>query len=343
MSMPIPTLSSPTFKFPSPSRLRLRIRNQTISFRPQQLKNQTFIPKFTQQIFGVLHFRKLGFCLNAAGNGDYNVEADDDAERLARGDSTMPDRFRYLTKEAPDPPIRWPWFVALGFLLYAWRAVFYELGNWKKAALPVFSFVGYLLKLVLAVIFHFIGDPITSSIRSMETLIFTVRSYYSWIIAYAPIPELSAIIVFASIVLAIGEAAVPNSISSQPYILTVAGLIGYAAVANYISEPGFWTLLLGLYGFSRLFKKRDDVTSALPAAAVLAAIGEPWIRVLVIFSYLALAITHYSKKLSEGKEEVEAVTTSQRVPVPLLCAGLAIGIRLAANWAGYRHLTWMIV
>ncbi|XP_065876265.1 uncharacterized protein [Euphorbia lathyris] len=345
MSMPIATLSPPTFKFPSISRLALRNRNQTISFCPPQLKNETLNPKLTQKGFGIFYSRKLGFCLNAAedgkGVGDNNVE--DDAERLARGDSTMPDRFRYLTEEAPDPPIRWPWFVALGFLLYAWRAVFYELGNWKKAALAVVSFVGYLLKLLLAIIFHFIGDPITSTIRSVETLIYAVQSYYSWIIHYAAIPELSTIIVFASIILAIGEAAVPNSISSQRYLLTVSGLIGYAAVANYISEPGFWTLLFGLYGFSRLIKRRDDVTSALPAAAVLAAIGEPWIRVVVIFSYLTLAITHYSRKLSEGNtEEVEGVTTDQRVPVPLLCAGLAIGIRLAANWAGYRHLTWMI-
>lgn len=35
----------------------------------------------------------------------------DEAEEESRGESTMPERFRYLTKEAPDPPVRWPWFV----------------------------------------------------------------------------------------------------------------------------------------------------------------------------------------------------------------------------------------
>lgn len=35
----------------------------------------------------------------------------DKAEEEARAQSTMPERFRYLTKEAPDPPVRWPWFV----------------------------------------------------------------------------------------------------------------------------------------------------------------------------------------------------------------------------------------
>ena len=100
---------------------------------------------------------------------------------------------------------------------------------------------------------------------------------------------------------------------------------------------------MGLYGFSRLVKKRDDVTSALPVTAALAAVGEPWIRFLAILSYLALAISHHSKLSSQGKEEVEGATTGTRVPMPLLWAALAIGIRLAAKWAGYRHLTWMVV
>ena len=38
-------------------------------------------------------------------------ETEDEAERFARRESTMPDRFRHLTKEAPDTPVRWPWFI----------------------------------------------------------------------------------------------------------------------------------------------------------------------------------------------------------------------------------------
>ncbi|XP_030462144.1 uncharacterized protein LOC115682140 [Syzygium oleosum] len=279
------------------------------------------------------------FVSNAESGGSGEV---DEAERAARGQSTMPERFRYLNREAPDPPIRWPLFVALPFLIYAWRAVLFELSNWKKAALAIVGFVGYLLKLALALIFRFIGDPITSTIRCIETAIYSVRAFYSGIVAYAPVPELTVIIMLASAVLAIGEAVVPNCVSSQPYSLTVAGLIGYAAVKGYISEPVLWTSLVGLYGYSRVIKKRDDVSSMLPAAAVMAAIGEPWVRVVAIASYLALAISHHSRKLSEGKE-VEEVVTNRRLPMPLFAAALAIGIRVAAKWVGYRHLTWMIV
>lgn len=295
--------------------------------------------------------RHLGVSANARGSEgglDNGVsEASgvdlDQAEKEARAQSTMPERFRYLTKEAPDRPVRWPWFVALAFLVYAWRAVLFELSNWRNAALGIVRFMGYVLKYILAVIFHFFGDPITFSIRFVEDALYTIRAFYSGIVAYAPVPDLTIIIVLASVVLAVAEATVPHCINSQPYMLTVSGLIGYAAVRGYISEPLFWTLLVGLYAFSRLFKRRDNVSSTMPVAAVLAAIGEPWIRVLVLISFTGLAIFHHSRMLSEGKEIAEVETAKRRLPIPLLAAALAIGIRVAAKWAGYRHLTWMIV
>uniref|UniRef100_A0A2P2NRG3 Uncharacterized protein MANES_13G151300 n=1 Tax=Rhizophora mucronata TaxID=61149 RepID=A0A2P2NRG3_RHIMU len=343
MSMPITAPSLPTFKILSFPRLTLQTRNQTIPFHSSLIKTQAFNPKPTYKRLLLLRTRNLGFCVNAENGRGESKDGVNDAEMVARGESTMPERFRYLSKEAPDPPILWPWFVALGFLIYAWRAVLFELGNWRKAALAIVGFVGYLMKILLAFIFHFVGDPITSMIRCVETAIYTVRAFYSSIVTNAPVPELTMIIILASSVIAIAEAAVPNSAICQPYLLTFSGVIGYAAVRSYISEPLFWTLLLGLYGFSQVVKKRDNVTSALPVAAVLAAIGEPWVRVLAIVLFMALAISQHSNKLSDGKDEIEVATTGKRVPVPLLCAALAIGIRLAAKWAGYWHLTWMIV
>ncbi|KAF8079552.1 hypothetical protein N665_1018s0008 [Sinapis alba] len=270
-------------------------------------------------------------------------ETEDEAERFARRESTMPDRFRHLTKEAQDTSVRWPWFVALAFLVYAWRAVLFELSNWRNAAFAIVRFLGDISKFALALVFHFIGDPITSLIALVETAIYSVRGFYSGIVAYTPVRELTTVILLASSVLAIGEAVAPNSISKQPYVVTLAGLLGYAAVQSYISEPFFWTVLVGLYGYSRLIKKRDDVTSALPSAAVLAGVGEPWVRVVAITGYLALAMYHNSTKKSSSDEEEEGQSLRKTPPVPLLAAALAIGVRLAAKWAGYRHLTWMIV
>lgn len=230
----------------------------------------------------------------------------------------------------------------MAFALYAWRTVLWELSNWKKAVAAIFQFLGYILKLALAIVFHFIGDPITSMIRGVETTFYSIRACYSWIIAYAPIQELTTIIILSSAVLAISEATVPDSVNGQPFLLTLAGLIGYAAVRSYISELFFWILLFGLFSFARFVKKRDYVSSALPVAAVLAAVGEPWIRVIVLASYLALAIVQHSKQTSDGNGN-EAAGPVRRVPIPLLCTALAIGVRIAAKWAGYRHLTWMIV
>ncbi|KAM5580896.1 hypothetical protein ABKV19_010219 [Rosa sericea] len=346
MATTIPILTSPNPSFLRPkitsfSPLTTRLHNQTIPFRSsakiQSLNtNQTQnFPGFSGKAIGFLFERKLRVRVSAKENGV------DEAEEESGGESTMPERFRYLTEEAPDPPVRWPWFVALAFLIYAWRAVLLELSNWKKGALALVQFVGYLLKLSLAIIFHFIGDPITYTIRFIETTIYAVRSYYSGIVAYAPIRELTTVIMLASTVLAIAEAVVPNSANCQPILLTLSGVVGYAVVFNYISEPFFYTILVGLYGYSRFVKRRDDVTSALPSAAVLAAVGEPWIRVLVIPLFLALAIYNHTKKLPERKADV--VVTNRKLPLPLLGAALAIGIRLAAKWAGYRHLTWKIV
>ncbi|CAN4117498.1 unnamed protein product [Withania somnifera] len=235
----------------------------------------------------------------------------------------MPDRFRYLTKEVPDKPVRWPWFIALAFLLYAWRTVLWELGNWKKAVGAIFRFLGYILKFAVSVVYYFVGDQITAVIRFIESTIYSVRAFYSGVIAYAPVQELTIIIVLASCVLAIGEAAVPDSVDSQPYLLTAAGIMGYAAVRGYISEL-------------------DYVSSALPAAASMTAVGEPWVRLVVMVSYVALAILQHSKT-PLNKSEDETTGAIRKVPFPLICAALAIGVRLAAKWAGYRHLTWMIV
>ncbi|XP_021717407.1 uncharacterized protein LOC110685226 [Chenopodium quinoa] len=316
--------------------------NQTLQFN-SSTPDSSFTQRFGLRISGA----KLGFCVRAENGGgerkrsEQEIE-DEELEEL-RGKSTMPDRFRYLTKEVPSPPLRWPWFVALAFLIYTWRSVLWELSNWKKLVANIFHFIGYLSKLVLALIFHFIGDPISYTILFFETAVHAVRSFYSSIATSAPIPELTSIIMLASIVLAIGEVASPNSIKCQPYLLTAAGIIGYGAVRGFIIEPVFWLMLAGLFSFSRLFKNRDNVSSALPVATVLASVGEPWVRVLAIISFTALAIHYHSKNLAEGNEVAEVTSSRGKVPFPLLGVALAIVIRVAAKWAGYRHLTWMVV
>ena len=117
MSIPITTLSSPTLKIPSFSRLSFQTdKRQTISChslaiktRPLSSHNQT-LKRFG--LFLDSRDRKLGFLVNAE-NGEGQGKRDDVFDDGERGESTMPERFRYLTKEAPDPPVKWPWFVGM--------------------------------------------------------------------------------------------------------------------------------------------------------------------------------------------------------------------------------------
>lgn len=232
------------------------------------------------------------------------------------------------------------WSAALGFLVYAWRTVLWELGNWKKATLAVISFFSYLSKFVLAFIFRFIGDPLTGLIRCVEFTLYSLRYIYSSIVAFAPVPELTRIILFSSAVLAIAEATVPESVERQQFILSLSGLIAFGAVSGYILEIFFWFFLCSFFLYSYFFRKRDAVSAALPSAAVLVAVGEPWVRILVFCLYLSLAIFQYSKSSEIQRTEVSG--SVRKPPVPLQVAALSIGIHVAAKWIRHRHLTWMI-
>ena len=71
------------------------------------------------------------------------------------------------------------------FLWYASRAFLFEFYNWRKGCICYCLFCGFLLKLVLALVFHFLGDPITSS----DNVVFKfalVRSLWSALVGILP-------------------------------------------------------------------------------------------------------------------------------------------------------------
>lgn len=68
--------------------------------------------------------RNLGLGFIARSSADEGQPSDaggvggsNDEEEEARGQSTMPSRFRHLTKEAPDRPVLWPWLIGMESLL----------------------------------------------------------------------------------------------------------------------------------------------------------------------------------------------------------------------------------
>lgn len=132
---PIPTILNLKRKFPcSNSTACYRIA----PYRPSVTKCQLFNNK-TNSYFHDFHGKGIGFWLGRKLNIYVCAKDDgvDEAEKEARGESTMPERFRYLTKEVSDPPVRWPWFVGNLFsftsdLLYSFFSCgLFEMWNLK--------------------------------------------------------------------------------------------------------------------------------------------------------------------------------------------------------------------
>lgn len=86
----------------------------SISRNPFKLQKAQNFSGFYGKNLRVPFWSKSKFCffVSAEKNGGGSTESGlDKAEEEARGQSTMPDRFRPLTKEAPDKPVRWPWYI----------------------------------------------------------------------------------------------------------------------------------------------------------------------------------------------------------------------------------------
>ncbi|RWV96665.1 hypothetical protein GW17_00040609 [Ensete ventricosum] len=103
----------PPFSAKSRSCLRLS--------RPNHGKGFTFVGASTPEPFlsraqirysSRIERRFLALAPRIGGSGNPETSRVDEVDEM-RGQSTMPERFRHLTKEAPDRPVRWPWVVGM--------------------------------------------------------------------------------------------------------------------------------------------------------------------------------------------------------------------------------------
>ncbi|KAJ4792224.1 Embryo defective 1923 [Rhynchospora pubera] len=268
--------------------------------------------------FGVSYRRNvgLGFACNAVEREDW------------MGDSSIPDQMKHLAKEAPDPPNKWLLFSGFALLLYTWRAILWELSKYESVLLPVVNIILDPIKLLLRIPMLLLSAIYTFVVYTFQTICF-----------YTPVPELTRVIFFSSIVLSIGGAVSTDSIDSQKHLLSLAGIVSFLTVCGYVPEVLFWVFLSGLFSYSFFVRQTDVVLAGLTPATALAAIGEPWVRGFVIILYLVVAIMQYFKytEVERAKVRGKMVMT----PLPLQVAALSIGISMAAAWARHRHLLWM--
>lgn len=107
--------SSQTPPFPLLTRTPI-ISSLSSLIRPKPLNLQH--PRST---FSGLDSKKLGFSLGRNIGFAIKAKNEEQVERknsvvdeeFDAGQSTMPDRFKHLLKDVPEPPIRWPYYVGM--------------------------------------------------------------------------------------------------------------------------------------------------------------------------------------------------------------------------------------
>ncbi|KAL2938030.1 Ribosomal RNA small subunit methyltransferase A [Bienertia sinuspersici] len=112
---------------------RSKTINQALQFNSSIAKT-CFIQQFKFPLRA-----KLEFLARAENGGEPKMNRNSKLEEL-RGQSTMPDRFKYLTKEAPSPPLRWPWLIGFFLSHFLFFLILYAV-----SLSPPLYFVGYLI------------------------------------------------------------------------------------------------------------------------------------------------------------------------------------------------------
>eukprot|EP01018_Ginkgo_biloba_P010614 Gb_06436 [translate_table: standard] len=290
-----------------------------------------------------LQDRAMGIVMHATAEDSGQAGSENAEEELRRREesSSLPPQLRKLTKEVPDPPNLLPWLAGFAILLITREVVVSELVRWVKAA-------GFGLKLLLNLAlgaFYLLLNPFVKPIAAIITgaawAFLIVKEVYAFIIDMTPVGGLIEAIVLSSAVLAIGEAIRENAVRSQQYTLGMAAFLGLGAVLGLFPPSVFVVLLFALFVFSLLVRKRDIVSSVMPVSAVLAAVAEPWVRGVVIASFLALAV--YKNWKSPEKEKVAVNTNAGYGGQPLIMflASLMVGLSVAAQWLYFRQLIWL--
>ncbi|KAH9322674.1 hypothetical protein KI387_017313, partial [Taxus chinensis] len=227
-------------------------------------------------------------------------------------------------------------------ILFLFRKVIvFELLCWLKHGLLGLDFLINKGIMALYTLLNPLVPLAVAVIQGTQWATYIVKEVYALIFNMTSVQAFTEAVVLSSAVLGVGEATKSNAVSSQPYTIGLAGFLGLGAVLGLFSSSIFVALLLALVAFSLLVMKRDRVSSIMPVAAVLAAVAEPWVRVVALASFLTLAIHQHWK--SPEKEQVTPDNGSRykEQPIILRVLSLMVGIAVAAQWLYFRHWIWL--
>lgn len=261
-------------------------------------------------------------------------------QRRRRGQ--IPPEWEELSTPVPEPPNYL--LLAAGFsIVYLTRhAVAAELIQWASIVailgLTIIRFTKRLLVALMLKALHLVKGPVAFVLTLAGCSGLIVRDIYSLIVNTTSIWPTSRALLLVTLVFSVGEATRATAVSGQPWLLLLASAFGVGTVWGAIDPAIFVLLLAFLTGFSLLVQKKDAVSAALPATAVLVAIAEPPLKAVAFALFLAVAVyTHWKTP----EEQVQSQVSNMKTVQPLLMVVAALFVGLAA---GSRYLqAWQVL
>lgn len=254
----------------------------------------------------------------------------------------IPPSWEDLSTPVPEPPNYLLLAAGFSIIYFTRQAVLAELIQWTSiVAILALTVVRFTQRLIIALLLkglQLVKVPVAFVMTLAGWSGLLARDLYSLVVNTTSIWPTSKALLLVTLVLSVGEATRATAVSGQPWSFLLASAFGVGAVWGLIHHTIFVLLLLLLTGFSLIVQKKDAVSAAMPATAVLVAIAEPPLKAVVLALFLAVAVyTHWKTP----KEQVVSLTSNMRTVQPLLMVIAALFVGLTA---GSRYLrAWQVL
>jgi hypothetical protein len=224
------------------------------------------------------------------------------------------------------------------------NAILKELKFWGKLAVAVVASAGAAVLAAAEVVFRQLlvwgGDPLIRVIVVLGYIPLTITNVFKFVADMVPPLPILFAVTLSSIVILVGE-SVSDTYSSKTEFpsrgtLDTAGLLGLAGFVGVLPVEIFLIGIAAITGFLLFARKVNPVAAFTPAAAVLAAVAEPYIRYPAFLSFVGGSMYRYWKLgyLESGAVQKERTSEYPRILMVLL---YLVAVSIAARSVFYIY------